>query len=228
MSDPEEGPEGERFLTRWSRRKREASEAGTPEAAAEPLRDERAGDEQPAAPVLQDHAAVVDEAGFDAAKLPSIDSIGVDTDIRGFLRQGVPPDLTRAALRRAWSSDPAIRDYIGPVENGWDFNDPAAMAGFGPLEAVKNMAKLVAQAIGESEPQSAPAATGTELAEALPSAPQDGPPLQSVDPRAKEGDAPQSASARKAVEEAVEIPDGGPKAAEALPASRRGGGALPV
>jgi hypothetical protein len=72
-------------------------------------------------------------APFDAASLPSIESIVADTDIIAFLRAGVPAELTRAALRRAWMSDPAIRDFIGIAENQWDFNDPNAIPGFGPL-----------------------------------------------------------------------------------------------
>ena len=73
------------------------------------------------------------EAPFDPASLPSIESIMGDTDIVAFLRKGVPADLTRAALRKAWASDPAIRDFIGIAENQWDFNDPNAIPGFGPL-----------------------------------------------------------------------------------------------
>ena len=37
-------------------------------------------------------------------------SITAATDIRAFLAPGVPAELTRAALRRAWTADPAIRD----------------------------------------------------------------------------------------------------------------------
>ena len=150
MSEPEE------FLKRWSRRKREAAEAGAPEAATEPPRAEQGEDEQRATPVLQDDGAVVDAGGFDPANLPSLDSIGADTDIRDFLRPGVPPDLTREALRRAWSSDPSIRDYIGPVENGWDFNDPNSILGFGTIKAEevpRLLARVFEVQIGEkSEP----------------------------------------------------------------------------
>ena len=83
---------------------------------------------------------------FDLTQLPSIDSIGANTDVTAFLRPGVPSELTRAALRRAWSSDPAIRDFIGLVENGWDFNDPSAMSGFGPISP-EEVARLTAQII---------------------------------------------------------------------------------
>jgi hypothetical protein len=70
----------------------------------------------------------------DLSSLPPIESIDAATDITAFLRKGIPQELSRAALRRAWSADPAIRDFIGLAENAWDFNDPNAMPGFGPLE----------------------------------------------------------------------------------------------
>src|SRR5207245_615081 len=63
---------------------------------------------------------------------------------------GVPAALTRAALRRAWSADPAIRDFIGLSENSWDFTAPGGVAGFGPLTA-EDARRLLAQAIGERE-----------------------------------------------------------------------------
>ena len=70
----------------------------------------------------------------------------------------MPAELTKAALRRAWTTDPAIRDFIGIAENQWDFTDPTAMPGFGPLEATDDVRKLVAQAMGKlgkvSEPSS--------------------------------------------------------------------------
>src|SRR5215467_4614783 len=60
---------------------------------------------------------------LDPANLPPIESIGSGSDIRPFLAAGVPADLTRAALRRASSTDPAIRDFIGLSENSWDFDE---------------------------------------------------------------------------------------------------------
>ena len=57
--------------------------------------------------------------------------------------------LTKAALRRVWTTDPAIRDFIGIAENQWDFTDPTAMPGFGPLEATDDVGELVAQAMGK-------------------------------------------------------------------------------
>ncbi|HEY1473655.1 MAG TPA: DUF3306 domain-containing protein [Pseudolabrys sp.] len=135
MSEPED------FLDRWSRRKREAAEESAPVKA----KDAAAAAPPPEA---KDAAA---EVPFDPASLPPIESITAESDIRAFLRPGVPPDLLRAALRRAWSADPQIRDFIGLVENGWDFNNPNAMPGFGPI-AASDVAGLLARVIGAPPP----------------------------------------------------------------------------
>src|SRR5262249_57174419 len=68
------------------------------------------------------------EPGLDLARLPPLESITAETDIRAYPAPGVPAELTRAALRRVWSADPQIRDFVGLSENSWDFNDPDAVA----------------------------------------------------------------------------------------------------
>ncbi len=133
MSDPEN------FLTRWSRRKRQASEettAAKPEAAV----SETTG----ATPSGAKRAE-----GFDPASLPPIESLGPGSDIRAFLQKNVPADLARAALRRAWAADPAIRDFVGLSENAWDFNAPNTIPGFGPLEVNDEMRRMLAEIVGQ-------------------------------------------------------------------------------
>jgi hypothetical protein len=130
------------FLTRWSRRKLAAAQAAEPtkrppdaESAAAP---ERAA--APGSPESCDASGAprsTPQSGapaFDPASLPPIESITAETDIRAFLAAGVPAELTRAALRRVWTSDPQIRDFVGLADYDWDFNAPGSMAGFGPLE----------------------------------------------------------------------------------------------
>ena len=119
MTDPKD------FLSRWSKRKL------NPEA-------EKSPPEKPASsPAAEKDVAALPapEPEFDITSLPSLESIGADSDIRAFLQRGVPAGLTRAALRRAWSADPAIRDFVGLSENSWDFNAPDSMPGFGSLDA---------------------------------------------------------------------------------------------
>ncbi|HZQ13384.1 MAG TPA: DUF3306 domain-containing protein [Pseudolabrys sp.] len=140
MSEPEN------FLERWSRRKLARGEPAEPEQTSAPAPAERQ-DAEPAGETVTPVTETADKP-FDPASLPSIDSITADTDVTGFLRPGVPPELTRAALRRAWTSDPAIRDFVGLVENGWDFNDPNAMPGFGPLDP-SEVARLAGQLLGQ-------------------------------------------------------------------------------
>jgi uncharacterized protein DUF3306 len=135
MSEPEN------FLGRWSRRKRDAAD----EPPAEPQ------DAAKAAPARPQGDVQAAEVPFDPASLPPLDSIAADSDIRAFLKPGVPPELARAALRRAWSADPAIRDFVGLVENGWDFNNPDAMPGFGPISGA-DVANLLAQVVGAPQP----------------------------------------------------------------------------
>ena len=112
----------------------------------------------------------------DPATLPPIESIGAGSDIRAFLAPGVPADLTRAALRRAWSADPAIRDFIGLSENSWDFTAPGGVPGFGSVTQ-DEVRRLLERLAGEPEAADPAAKTvsadrpGAPAAESGPAAP---------------------------------------------------------
>ncbi len=157
-------PEG--FLSRWSRRKQEATEASSAPAQSDrdvdrapPPAVANGSTEAPLAPAPATGTPV------DLAKLPPIESITSATDIRAFLAPGVPVELTRAALRRAWTADPAIRDFIGLAENQWDFTAPGGAPGFGPLPDTEEIRRLLARVIGEGDSErgaSAPAAPATD------------------------------------------------------------------
>jgi hypothetical protein len=84
----------------------------------------------------------------DLASLPPIESIGAGSDVRAFLTPGVPADLARAALRRAWSAEPAIRDFIGLSENSWDFTAPDGVPGFGSVTG-EEVRRLLRQVLGQ-------------------------------------------------------------------------------
>ncbi len=131
----------EEFLARWSRRKHEAKAAIGAPPPTEP-------GEAPT-PAPPDAAETPADAEVDLSSLPPIESITGGTDITAFLRKGIPPELSRAALRRAWAADPSIRDFVGLAENAWDFNDPNAMPGFGPLDcSEEQLAALVDRIVG--------------------------------------------------------------------------------
>ena len=44
-------------------------------------------------------------------------------------------------------ADPAVRNFVGIAENGWNFNDPNTVPGFGPVTPV-DVEKLLAHATG--------------------------------------------------------------------------------
>lgn len=135
--------EDEGFLGRWSRRKQEIQE------------EEKQQQEVAALPSEQQKLPAVEveikekEPEFDVSTLPSIDSIVAGTDIRAFLSKGVPAALTQAALRKAWSADPAIRDYIGLSENSWDFNALDGQHGFAPLSSNTDIKGMLSEIFGE-------------------------------------------------------------------------------
>ena len=132
MSDPKD------FLPRWSQRKLNppAEKPAPEEKAPMPAADREAAATAPIDPE------------FDITTLPSLESITANSDIRAFLQRGVPAALSRAALRRAWSADPAIRDFVGLSENSWDFNAPDSIPGFGPIGSA-DVRRMAAQLFGE-------------------------------------------------------------------------------
>jgi hypothetical protein len=132
----------EEFLKRWSRRKQEAKQEPSKAAEQAPLPPGQIA----AAP---ETAEVTSEPEIDLSKLPSIDSITAATDITEFLRKGIPAELSRAALRRAWAADPTIRDFVGLAENAWDFTDPNAIPGFGALQGTpEQIGAMVERVLG--------------------------------------------------------------------------------
>ncbi|MDO8293324.1 MAG: DUF3306 domain-containing protein [Gallionella sp.] len=132
------------FLARWSRRKHRAATDKIGHSKLGITPDEFGSGTS--APLAQGENVLP----FDPASLPAIESIGSESSIRAFLEAGVPGDLARAALRRAWSLDPAIRDFVGLSENSWDFNAPGAMAGFGPIDG-EEVERLLTKLLGEPD-----------------------------------------------------------------------------
>jgi hypothetical protein len=152
--------EGEGFLSRWSRRKRAVVEGRAPEEPTLPAPVEAKPEAPPAEP----------EDDFDPNSLPPIDSLTIESDFKAFLHRKVPLELRSAALRRAWSLDPAIRDFIGPADYAWDFNAPDGVPGFA-LELGGDAMKLLSHALGLDAPAPKPAAEAQEEAVAVAEAP---------------------------------------------------------
>ena len=121
---------GEGLLRRWARRKQAAK--------AQPAAPAPAGDVAP-------DAAQADEP---APVLPDLDTLDASSDYSVFLQRGVPAELQRLALQRAWSSDAAITEFRGMAEYAWDFNAPQ----YGQLWPVDDIAKLI-QAVTAAPPE---------------------------------------------------------------------------
>jgi len=109
---------------------------------------------------------------LDLSQLPSIESLTAESDITVFLQRGVPAALRHAALRKAWSLDPAIRDFIGPADYAWDYNAPDGVPGFALDLGGADIRRLLAQAIGQAE----------EEREEDPAAPDAEPPAELANP----------------------------------------------
>lgn len=113
------------ILARWSERKLAAIHARE-RARAKP------GEAPSTAPSEEQTAPLPEQ---DLAALPKIEELTAQSDITGFLRPGVPPELRKAALRKAWLVDPAVRDFIGPARDyDYDWNAIGGVPGAGILK----------------------------------------------------------------------------------------------
>lgn len=226
-------PDG--FLARWSRRKTEVrrEEARPPAPEALP-------------PAAEPEPELTPE---EIAALPRIEELTPETDITAFLRKGVPEALKNAALRRMWSLDPAIRDYVGDARDyAYDWNVPGGVPGNGPLLPTDDVGAMLRRLFPEERP-------ATELAEAPgeavrvssqprePAPPaegaqggrEEGGPVQGDADRAAAGDGDEGADAPDALpppaRERSGVPplqvDSGTETAQ-IPPRRRHGGASPV
>jgi hypothetical protein len=103
------------------------------------------------------------QSSFDAANLTPMGSIDSEAGIRPSLAGGMPTHMTGAALRRAWSTDPAIRDFIGLSENSWDFDAAGGVPGFGSVTR-DDARRLLARVVGETKSVDAEQPAAEQLA----------------------------------------------------------------
>lgn len=156
------------FLTRWSRRRRSAvaRQRASTKPQPPPVVTNVTAPKAAAAPVSRGASDAIAEL----PSLPPIESLDAASDITPFLMPGVPAELMRQALRRAWTADPAIRDFVGLAENAWDFTAPNGVPGFGPLSA-EEADRLLARVLGPADnadtappPRTEPAAPTADAA----------------------------------------------------------------
>lgn len=143
MSEHDDVPAN--FLRRWSQRKL-AAEA----RVREEERRSQSACVDSSAPPRSIEPGTAPSPAFDPARLPPIESITAASDVGAFLAPDVPVELSRAALRRAWMTDPAIRDFIGLAENQWDFTNPEGVPGFGALELTPQMCRIIRDFIADA------------------------------------------------------------------------------
>ncbi|MFN4058023.1 MAG: DUF3306 domain-containing protein [Roseinatronobacter sp.] len=170
-------PEEDSFLSRWSRRKAEARlEEAAPVPAPAP-----APEPEPAPKPAPD--TITPE---ELAALPKIEELVAGTDIRGFLRPGVPVALKNAALRKMWMLTPAIRDYRDPaVDYAWDWNTPGGVPGDGVGPSAERAAQMLRDLITpQSEPVAEPCVGDAQsLAEGAACAATEGEPVAQAQPK---------------------------------------------
>lgn len=138
------------FLSRWARRKeavRTAERTGPPTEGAGPEAVPGPGQATGESVLpLQAGAEAASTPELDAllARLPSLDALTAESGLSDFLQAGVPTALRNAALRRMWSLDPAIRDFVSEArEYAYDWNMPGGVPGMGPLLPTDDVAAML-------------------------------------------------------------------------------------
>jgi hypothetical protein len=140
MSEDEKG-----FLARWSQRKRDAGKAEAKPA----VQDEPA----PPAETKPEATAGETEPPIDLESLPKLEDLTASTDMTVFFKKGVPDSIRNAALRKSWALDPAVRNYVNPaLDYAYDWNTPGGVPGGGELPPGTDVARMVAQIMGEPQP----------------------------------------------------------------------------
>lgn len=183
-SDPTE----ERALSRWSRLKREARSPGAemPSGPERPPAEVRS--RGPEGSASEDEGGAGSGAPADAtvADLPDIETLTYESDFTAFLREGVPEELRRLALRKLWRSDPVLANVDGLNDYDLDYKSLG-------VDSRVTEALLAQREERERNRREA----------AAPSDGPDGTPVEEGDGQAKEG-SPQSPETAVAAEETAE------------------------
>ncbi len=169
-------------LSRWARRKAASrKQAGLKQPLEEP------GSAVPDLPAEGGKAVAAGDAaetGDPPAELPDIESLTAESDFTVFMRDGVPAELRRLALRKLWTSDPVLANLDGLVDYGEDYTDIKS----GVFEAV-------VKALDSDQPDAAESAgTTTDRPEAE-TGPEAGTSAETATPAAAKSDPEESAAA---------------------------------
>jgi Protein of unknown function (DUF3306) len=151
----------EGLLSRWSRRKLQAERARTGgSSSAQMTPTEESSSEVPENRARldgQDVEALPELSAEELVRLPDVEDLTAASDLTQFLRKGVPTALRNAALRRMWTLDPAIRDYLSEArEYAYDWNTPDGVPGSGPLLASDNVEAMLRRVVGNHETKPSP------------------------------------------------------------------------
>jgi hypothetical protein len=141
------------FLSRWSQKKL---------AEQAPGQHESSSDEEPAAETVAETAeavagepivadgdpvALADEPALseeELAALPKIEDITAQTDLKQFMRRGVPKALKLAAMRKMWTVNPVISTYLDEARDyAYDWNTPGGVPGSGGTIDLADAARRV-------------------------------------------------------------------------------------
>lgn len=112
-------------LSRWSQRKTTARQrrgTAAPAIAEEPAGVPATADAPVEAPKTEPEVAGQPTPELD---LPDVDSLTAGSDFTAFMKDGVPAELRRLALRKLWASDPMFNVIDEMVEYGEDYTDAA-------------------------------------------------------------------------------------------------------
>ena len=148
------------ILSRWARRKQAVRQQER--ARAVPQADEASGaveadSEAGALSDIEANPQADEELAEAIARLPKLEDLTAETDLAPFLRAGIPSALRNAALRRMWSVDPGIRDFVSEArEYAYDWNTPGGVPGLGPMLPTDDIKAMVERIMTGAGPKPAP------------------------------------------------------------------------
>lgn len=140
----------------WSRRKAKVLEEQHEETRAVEAREAA---EREAALEEKTDDEVLEELG-----LPDPDTLQPGDDVKAFMAKAVPDRIRRRALRRLWTSNPALANLDGLLDYGEDFTNGATVVENlqTAYQVGKGMLKHVEELARQAEAKEAPAEAGED------------------------------------------------------------------